>query len=81
MNKQEKFIVLNEVTVHTLNLSEKLELLKDSIRFGLHNGKIGALNDIAHLCEQLVKSIDEYQDDSFTLDDLSDYKSGYEKNE
>lgn len=79
MNKQEKFMVLNRVADHTFNLSGKLEHLKNSVRFGLHNGKLGSLDDIAHLCEQLAEAIDEYQDESFTLDDLGDYRSGFEK--
>lgn len=79
MNKEDKFIVLNEVTCRALDLSNKLETLKVYIKFGLHKCKPNELDDIAHKCELLAESIDKYQDDSFTLDDLSDYKTGYEK--
>ncbi len=74
MNKELKFITLNEISNDTNRLLYALTYLRDSVKFGLQKGKLGMIPEIIHLCEDLAGALETYNSDSFTLEDLQDYK-------
>lgn len=73
MNKQEKSMVMNEIDSYLGRLERNLPYLRSSCKFGLHKGKLGIINCIIIDLENLASALEEYDDDSFTLDDMEDY--------
>lgn len=73
MTKDDKKIVMNEISTYSVELIEWLNILRESCKWGLHNGKLGNIEWNVRRLRSLADALEEYNDDSFDLSDVQDY--------